>query len=119
MSLFECINTLKVRKRGEGSNDPVYLIAISPDEKYIYSVLADNTIRIWKLLSGKLINTIDLNSAMKGLPLYRFIFSPNCKYFIFLTHDSFVKIFDLQKGILFKTIKGYSLGVNELTCSPD
>ena len=98
-----------------GHTHPVYSVAISPDGKLLASASLDNTVKLWKLKTGKLLGT--LNGHGDGVACVAF--SPNGKTLASCSLDSSIKLWDLGSKSLKATLSDHSMYVSCVTFSAD
>ena len=91
-------------------------LAISPDNKKIVSVSCDNTVKIWDLESGNLINTLGHGHTdwVNSIAI-----SPDNKKILSGLEDNTIKIWDLESGNLINTLNGHTDYVRSVAISQD
>ena len=108
----------------DGHSDSVNSVAISPDGQIFASGSSDNTIKIWNLITGEMLD----NTEAYSTHVNKLVFSPNGKILAslcgnFKLDDSNIKLWDVttKKSKLIKTFKnGWSnIGISCLAISPD
>ncbi len=93
----------------------VLSVSFSPDGKYIASGGLDQTIKIWKTDTGKLVRTFEGHKSwVKSV-----VFSPNGKYIASGSLDQTIKIWKTGTGKLVKTLKGHKDSLLSVSFSPD
>jgi WD40 repeat protein len=104
--------TGKVRMIFEDNNSSA--VAFNPT-KSILAVGRDNTVRLWGLLSGKLIATLKGHRQL----VVRVAFSGDGKLLASGSNDATVMVWDVDKGQEKATLKGHFELVNDIAFSPN
>jgi WD40 repeat protein len=79
-----------------GHTDTVTSVAITPDQKYVVTGSADNTVRLWDITTGKEIREyLGHTAAVTGVAIYN-IGGPT--YIFSSSDDGTVREWDLEKG---------------------
>ena len=77
-----------------GHTDLVRSVSFSPDGKYVVSGSCDNSVKIWRMESGKVVRTLNGHtSAVASVS-----FSPDFKYAVSGSCDKSVKIWSTESG---------------------
>ena len=99
----------------EGHSSTVNSVAIRPDNTKIVSGSSDNTIKVWDLESGRLLNTLNLSSYVNSVA----ITSDNSKIVSSGSADKIIKVWDLNTGKLLNTVEGHTDNIFSVAISPD
>ncbi|KAJ3100215.1 hypothetical protein HK100_004741, partial [Physocladia obscura] len=100
-----CMNTL------EGHKDYVNSIAISLDGKFIASGSSDNTVKIWDIQTGMVINTFEGHSGSVNSV------SMSTDIIVSGSEDNLIKIWDTETGVLNCTLEGHNSPVLAVSIS--
>src|SRR5262245_39491406 len=84
----------------------VYSLAFSPDGKTLASASGDNTIRLWEIKTGRLVNSFAEHSE----PVHSVAFSPDGKTLASGSKDRTIKLWDVRAGKLIRTIFNGEIG---------
>jgi len=98
----------------------VYSMAISPDGKTLASGSGDNTIRLWEMKTGRLVNSFPGHSE----PVHSVAFSSDGKTLASGSKDRTIKLWDVGAGKLIRTMFNGEIGksygeVYSVAFSPD
>ncbi|WP_217360042.1 hypothetical protein [Anabaena sp. UHCC 0253] len=110
----------KVSKPGHiptfsGHSDRVKSVAFSPDGQTLASGSGDNTIKLWNVNTGKLLQTLPgHSSAVSSLA-----FSPDGQTLASGSGDNTIKLWNVNTGKLLQTLLGHSSTVYSLAFSKD
>lgn len=85
-----------------GHLSPVWTVAISPDGQTIASGSFDNTLKLWNLETGELINS----SLGHSKPVLSVTFSPNGQILASASVDNTIKLWDFTNKSIIRTISG-------------
>ncbi|BAY13401.1 nSTAND1 domain-containing NTPase [Calothrix sp. NIES-2098] len=113
---FQELNTLS------GHNSPIFSIAFSPDKQRLASGSGDNTINLWDITTGKLLQTFPLeqySDSGHSSTVNSIAFSPDRQKLASGSDDSTIKLWDVTTGKLQRTINGHTLPVNSIAFSSD
>jgi len=94
--------------------DSIYL-AFSPDSTYLATSSEDNTVRLWEVPSGKLINTLTGHTE----DVYRLAFSPDGTHLATTSADNTARLWDITTGKTIATLTGHTEDVTHIAFSPD
>lgn len=97
----------------EGHTDDVESVHFSPDGKMLVSGSDDQTIRLWRVEDGTLINQLTGHTAR----VQTVAFAPNGKLLVSGSADDTVRIWQISKGKLLHTLNGHSDNVTEVAVS--
>lgn len=106
---WSCVRTL------QGHSDWTRSLAISPDGQTLVSGSFDNTIKLWSLSEGELINTLSDHS--KGV--FSVAISPDGQIVASGSWDETIKLWRMDTGELIHTLSGHSGSVRSLAISGD
>jgi len=95
-----------------GHSDDVITTIIDSTNKYIVSGSYDNTIKIWELDSGNLLNTLTVD-------ILNFQITPNGKFVVSKFGDKKLKIWELYNAKLFKTLTINSKKISSFQIVPN
>ncbi|MBD2441572.1 PQQ-binding-like beta-propeller repeat protein [Nostoc sp. FACHB-110] len=112
VALKRAIYNTQERNRLEEHSAAVYRVAFSPDGKTITSTTNDNTVKLWDAATGKLIPTLNAQSASSA-------FSPDGKTSASVSDDNSIKIWDVGTGKLISTLKGHRNAILSVIFSPN
>jgi len=90
-------------------------VAFSPDGEILVSGSADNTVKLWDIKTGKLINTLEGHTAFVN----SVAFSPVGNILASGSDDNTFKLWDIKTGKLINTLEGHNNDVNSVAFSPD
>ncbi|MCC6255363.1 MAG: hypothetical protein IT276_10645 [Ignavibacteriaceae bacterium] len=93
----------------------IWSIVFSPDDNYIVSASADQTVKLWETSTGSLIRTL---SGYIG-DVWTVAFSPDGNYIASGSYDKTVKLWETSTGSLIRTLSGHSSSVYSVAFSPD
>jgi WD40 repeat protein/tRNA A-37 threonylcarbamoyl transferase component Bud32 len=99
----------------KGHSSDVNSVAFSPDGTTLGSASDDKTIKLWNLVSGEEIRTIEGHSNW----IWTVAFSPDSKTLASGSADKTIKLWNLKTGKLIRTLEGHSDGVTSVAFSPD
>jgi len=99
----------------DGTADWVNAVAFSPDGQYALSGAADNSIRLWEVVTGREIQTFrGLDQQPISVAL-----SPDGEALVSETSDGVVQLWDVNTGDALRTFEEQSEAVLGATFSPD
>jgi WD40 repeat protein len=98
-----------------GHSDRVTSVSFSPDGKTLASGSRDNTIKLWSVPEGKLLNTLAGHSD----EVLSVSISPNGKTLASGSVDKTIKLWSVADGKLLHTLEGHSNYVSSVSFSPD
>ncbi len=101
----------KVLSHPSGVNSLSY----APDGKTLVSASADKTVKLWDVVTGKLLKTLKGHQA----EVIIVVFSPDGKTLASGSDDKTVKLWDVGTGKELKTLKGHQDKVFDVSYSPD
>ncbi|MGK7874389.1 MAG: hypothetical protein AB4426_14070 [Xenococcaceae cyanobacterium] len=110
---------VKLLRTLTGHTNSVRSLAISSwqeqsDRQILASGSFDNTIKIWNLNTGKLLNTLTGDSIINAIAI-----SPDGKNLVSGSDDNTIKIWNLDTGELLRTLTGHSNCISSVTINPD
>jgi WD40 repeat protein len=109
------IQQIAIAKTLTGHESFVNDLAISPDGQHIISASADRTLKIWDILTGKLLRTLTGHTSF----INHLVLSPDGQWLVSASADKTIKIWDIDTGKLLRTLTGHSNYVNHLAIAPD
>ena len=107
-------STLKVEKVLPETVWTDYAMFIN-DDKQIVSINHENTIKVWDLANGNLIQTLAGHTDW----VYGILVSPDGKYLLSGSLDNTIKKWDLASGKMVQTIDAHKNGITWLSSSAD
>jgi WD40 repeat protein/tRNA A-37 threonylcarbamoyl transferase component Bud32 len=107
--VLDRVNTLSVH------TGAVFAIAFSPDGKTFASGSGDKTIKLWKLSTGELLQSLTGHSQA----VVTVAISPNGQTLVSGSRDHTIKLWNLQTGELRHTLAGHTDGVQTVAISSD
>ncbi|MBD3884517.1 serine/threonine protein kinase [Phormidium tenue FACHB-886] len=110
LSTAEVPNTLN-----EGHTAPIRNLSLSQDGRILASASADQTIKIWDVAAGKLLQTLQGHTA----PVWSVALSRDGKTLVSGSQDNTLKIWDVQTGALRHTLTEHTGVVYSVALSPD
>lgn len=110
LSTAEVPNTLN-----DGHTAPIRALSLSADGSLLASGSADNTIKIWDAIAGKLLQTLKGHTA----PVTSVAISRDGKTVISGSEDKTIKIWDVPTSVLRHTLTEHSDRVYAVALSPD
>ncbi len=99
----------------EGNADWVNAVSFSPDGQYALSGAANNTIKLWEVVTGREIQTFH---GLTEQPI-SVALSPDGERLVSETSDGIVRLWDVDSGEAVRTIEEHSEAVLGATFSPD
>jgi eukaryotic-like serine/threonine-protein kinase len=99
----------------DGHTAPILTLSLSADGTLLASGSADNTIKIWDLPTGKLLQTLKGHTA----PVTSVAISRDGKTVISGSEDSTIKIWDVPTAVLRHTLTEHTDKVYAVALSPD
>jgi serine/threonine protein kinase len=99
----------------EGNADWVNAVSFSPDGQYALSGAANNTIKLWEVVTGREIQTFQ---GLAEQPI-SVALSPDGERLVSETSDGIVRLWDVDSGDAVRTIEEHSEAVLGATFSPD
>jgi WD40 repeat protein len=90
-------------------------VGFSPDGQQLASGSGDNTIKIWDVTTGKVLNTLKGHESS----VWSVEFSPDGKKLASGSEDKTIKIWDVTTGKVLNTLKGHEGSVWSVGFSPD
>ncbi|WP_413174371.1 protein kinase domain-containing protein [Anabaena azotica] len=107
--------SISLEKTLSGHSQSVISVAYSPNGQTLASGSADDTIKLWDVTTGNLLQTLSGHS-------YRVAFSPDGQTLASINReitDETIKLWDVRTGNLLQTLSGHSYGVSSVAFSPD
>ncbi len=99
----------------EGNADWVNAVSFSPDGQYALSGAANNTIKLWEVVTGREIQTFH---GLTEQPI-SVALSPDGDQLVSETSDGIVRLWDVDSGDAIRTVEDHSEAVLGATFSPD
>lgn len=90
-------------------------LAFSPDGTLLVSGSWDNTVKLWTIPNGRLLQTLEGHTS----PLHSIAISPNGLWIASGGNDKIVKLWNIPEGNLLKNMVSHSSYVNSVAFSPD
>jgi len=110
----------------EGHSDAVIAVTTTPNGKNIISASKDNTLKVWDIESGELINTLKgfkEHTEPRFRTTYRsitgLVVTPDSKNVISTCDKNNLKIWEIKTGKSTVRLEGHKKGVTALNVSPD
>ena len=97
------------------TQDVVFSVAFSPDNKRIATAGADRTIRIFEVETGKLLSQIEDHADW----IFAVAWSPDGKRLASASRDKTAKVFDVEKKESLVTFPGHAQPVYTISFTPD
>jgi WD40 repeat protein len=98
-----------------GTNDAIYGITISPDNKTVASASAEKTIDLWDLQTNKKLQTLKGHTGR----VYDVYFSPDGKRLVSASDDRKIIIWEVKTGRILNTLEGHQERIYTAIFSPD
>jgi uncharacterized protein YjbI with pentapeptide repeats len=98
-----------------GHNGRVNCVVFSPDGRLLASASDDNTVKLWQVEGGRLIDTLEGHSDT----VWGVSFSPDSRLLASASSDNTVKLWQVEGGRLIDTLEGHSGSVTGVSFSPD
>lgn len=113
LALQQAVHNVIESNTLSGHQDLVLGVDISPNDRYIVSAAADNTLKLWQL-DGKLLKTFEGHTDI----VLDVTFCPDGKKIASGSKDGTVRLWSLD-GTLLRTLSGHQGGVEKIAFSPD
>jgi WD40 repeat protein/serine/threonine protein kinase len=94
-----------------GHEKRVQSVAWSPDGRFLASGADDNTVRVWDVETGQLLQTLTGKATVA--------WSPDGRYLAAGSDDNTVRVWDAANGQLLQTLTGHTSWINRVKWSPD
>jgi WD40 repeat protein len=106
---------ISLEKTLTGHSSFVYSVAYSPDGQTLASGSRDNTIKLWDVKTGNLLQTLEGHSSF----VYSVAYSPDGQTLASGSFDKTIKLWNVNTGKLLQTLTGHSSFVYSVAYSPD
>lgn len=114
-SVTERKGQAKPTKIFKGHTEAVWAVAVTPDGQHVVSGSPDNTIRVWKLNSGRCIATLKGHTAgVPGLAV-----APDGLCVVSCSWDNTMRVWDLDSRRCLATLEGHTNYVIGVAVTPD
>jgi WD40 repeat protein len=113
-TLQDSLFSVAERNRLDAHKAAVNKISFSPDGRFLVSDSNDNTIKLWDVSTGKVINTLDKNK----LKINSFSFIKD-GLLAYDSADGKVQVWNVTTGKVIKTFNKNALGIKSVTFSPN
>ena len=114
-SIANLPSDISLEKTLEGHSDSVNSVAYSPDGQTLASGSNDETIKVWNVKTGNLLQTLKGHSEL----VYSVAYSPDGQTLASGSYDNTIKLWDINTGNLLQTLTGHSDWVRSVAYSPD
>ena len=98
-----------------GHTNSIYCAVFSPDEKYILTASADNTVKLWNTSNGKLLT--EYKGQTRGAT--NAAYCPDGKKIATSSAKGFINIWSVPEGKLLGVLEGHKFAINTVAFSPD
>jgi serine/threonine protein kinase len=99
----------------QGHAAPVYSLSLSQDGRTLASGSADQTVKIWDMVTGKLLRTLEGHTA----PVWSVVLSHDGKTLISGSQDRTINIWDVETGQIRHRLSEHTDTVYSVALSPD
>ncbi|MFN6099353.1 MAG: protein kinase domain-containing protein, partial [Dolichospermum sp.] len=111
---------ISLEKTLEGHSYSVTSVAYSPDGQTLASGSYDNTIKLWNVKTGNLLQTLEGHSEWVYSEWVTSVaYSPDGQTLASGSRDDTIKLWNVKTGKLLQTFEGHSYSVNSVAYSPD
>ena len=98
-----------------GHSQALSSIAITPDSRFLASGSVDATIKLWDLVTGRLVRTFEGHRST----VTSIVATPDGRHLITGSHDGTIKLWETASGRLLKSFGRHPLGVSSIASTLD
>jgi WD40 repeat protein len=98
-----------------GHSDEIISLVFSPDSRMLASSSADGTVRLWDVIQGRLVRTLDVSQYW----VHSIAFSPDGNLVATGSGDNIVRVWDIRTGRQRMSLSGHTHAITALAFSHD